>query len=184
VSRSSTAVYRPVAEAMARFHDRTGRPGPATWGAGRFPDGLGRFPVGGVSWYEAAAYAAFVGRSLPTMHHWYRAAALDRFADILGVSNFDAHGPAPVGDRGGLGPFGTEDMAGNVKEWYSTEVGGKRGLLGGAWDDQRDVFVHLDRTRRSSARPSSASASPATCGRCHRRSPGPSRSAHSATDGR
>ena len=134
----------PWAEAMARFHDRTGRPGPATWGAGRYPDGLGRFPVGGVSWYEAAAYAVFAGRSLPTMHHWYRAAALDRFADILGVSNFDGRGPAPVGDRGGLGPFGTEDMAGNVKEWCSTEVGGQRGLLGGAWDDQRDVFAHVD----------------------------------------
>jgi formylglycine-generating enzyme required for sulfatase activity/dienelactone hydrolase len=134
----------PWAEAMARFHDRTGRPGPATWAAGRYPAGRGRFPVGGVSWYEATAYAVFMGRSLPTMHHWFRAAALDRFADILGVSNFDGHGPVAVGDRGGLGPFGTEDMAGNVKEWYSSEVGGQHGLLGGAWDDQRDVFTHFD----------------------------------------
>ncbi|MFI5076874.1 MAG: SUMF1/EgtB/PvdO family nonheme iron enzyme, partial [Vicinamibacteria bacterium] len=134
----------PWPEAMARFHDRTGQPGPATWAAGRYPDGRGRFPVGGVSWYEAAAYAAFAGQSLPTMHHWYRAAAPNRFADILGVSNFDGRGPAPVGDRGGLGPFGTQDMAGNVKEWYSTEVGGQHGLLGGAWDDQRDVFAHFD----------------------------------------
>ena len=134
----------PWAEAMARFHDRTGRPGPATWEAGRYPAGRGRLPVGGVSWYEAAAYAVFVGRSLPTIHHWYQAAALGRFADILGVSNFNGRGPAPVGDRGGLGPFGTQDMAGNVKEWYSTEVGGQHGLLGGAWDDQRDAFAHFD----------------------------------------
>ena len=134
----------PWAEAMARFHDRTGQPGPATWAAGRYPDGLGSFPVGGVSWYEAAAYAAFVGQSLPTMHHWYRAAARGRFADIVAVSNFDGHGPAPVGRHGGLGPFGTQDMAGNVKEWCSTDVGGQRGLLGGAWDEPRYLFALYD----------------------------------------
>jgi formylglycine-generating enzyme required for sulfatase activity/dienelactone hydrolase len=132
------------ADAMARFRDRTGQPGPATWSGGRYPDGRGRFPVGGVSWYEAAAYAAFVGQSLPTIHHWYRAAAPGRFADILAVSNFSGQGPAPVGHHGGLGPFGTLDMAGNVKEWCSTGVGGQRGLLGAAWDDARYVFAHYD----------------------------------------
>ena len=38
---------------------------------GTYPDGQADFPVGGVSWYEAAAYAAFAGKSLPTIHHWY-----------------------------------------------------------------------------------------------------------------
>ena len=33
------------------------------------------------------------------------------------VSNFDGRGPAPVGSYGGLGPYGTYDMAGNVREW-------------------------------------------------------------------
>ena len=32
------------------------------------------YPVGGVSWYEAAAYAKFAGKSLPTVYHWVRAA--------------------------------------------------------------------------------------------------------------
>ena len=27
-------------------------------------------PVGGVSWYEAAAYAEFAGKSLPTVYEW------------------------------------------------------------------------------------------------------------------
>ena len=40
----------------------------------RILDGQADFPVGGVSWYEAAAYAAFAGKSLPTIYHWYRAA--------------------------------------------------------------------------------------------------------------
>ena len=61
----------PWEEAVERFRDATGRPGPATWRAGTYPDGQAEFPVGGVSWYEAAAYAAFAGKSLPTMYHWY-----------------------------------------------------------------------------------------------------------------
>ena len=31
-------------------------------------------PVGGVSWFEAAAYCAFRGEQLPTVYHWARAA--------------------------------------------------------------------------------------------------------------
>ena len=97
-----------------------------------------------MSWYEAAAYAVFAGKSLPTVHHWYRAAGLGRFGDILVVSNFSGKGPAPVGSHGGLGPFGTYDMAGNVKEWCSTETNGRRFLLGGAWNESMDMFADYD----------------------------------------
>ena len=58
------------AEAMARFVDRTGQPGPATWEVGDYPDGEDDFPVAGASWFEAAAYAEWVGKSLPTIYHW------------------------------------------------------------------------------------------------------------------
>ncbi len=51
-------------EAMAEFRDTTGRPGPATWQAGDFPDGQAEYPVGG-EWYEAAAYAEFAGKACP-----------------------------------------------------------------------------------------------------------------------
>jgi formylglycine-generating enzyme required for sulfatase activity len=63
--------------AMARFLDSTGRPGPAGWELGSFPDGQADFPVGGISWFEAAAYAEYAGKSLPTIYHWYRAAGTD-----------------------------------------------------------------------------------------------------------
>ena len=53
-------------EAVARFVDATGRPGPATWEAGTYPDGTGDHPVAGVSWFEAVAYARFRGKELPT----------------------------------------------------------------------------------------------------------------------
>ena len=134
----------PWEEAVVRFRDATGRPGPATWKSGTYPDGQADFPVGGVSWYEATAYAAFAGKSLPTMYHWYRAAALGRFADILTVSNFGGEGPAAVGSYDGLGPFGTYDMAGNVKEWCSNETDHRRFLLGGAWNEPRYMFADYD----------------------------------------
>ena len=57
-------------EAMAKLVDQTGRPGLATWQAGDYPEGQENYPVSGVSWYEAAAYAEFAGKSLPTGSHW------------------------------------------------------------------------------------------------------------------
>ena len=60
-------------DAMGSFQDATGRPGPATWELGTYPDGQGEYPVGGVSWFEAAAYAEFAGKALPTFYHWYKA---------------------------------------------------------------------------------------------------------------
>jgi tRNA A-37 threonylcarbamoyl transferase component Bud32 len=131
-------------EAMASFVDATGQPGPATWEVGTYPDGEGDFPVGGVSWYEAAAYAAFVGKELPTFHHWFKALGPDRlvlYADIVHFSNFGGIGPAAVGSRGGMSPYGNLDMAGNVREWCSTEFRGQRYVLGGAWTDP--AIVHL-----------------------------------------
>ncbi len=134
----------PWEEAVARFRDATGAPGPATWKSGTYPAGQANFPVGGVSWYEAAAYAVFAGKTLPTIHHWFLAARLGRFADILAVSNFNGQGPAAIGTYGGLGPFGTYDMAGNVKEWCSTETTSGRFLLGGAWNEPRYMFGGYD----------------------------------------
>jgi dienelactone hydrolase len=127
-------------EAMREFRDPTGRPGPATWEAGRYPRGQEEFPVTGVSWYEAAAYADFAGKSLPTVYHWYVAAGTDDAADIIPLSNFGTSGPARVGQYQGIGPFGTYDMAGNVKEWCFNETRGQRFILGGAWNESTYMF--------------------------------------------
>src|SRR5262249_12130157 len=110
-------------EAMAEFRDATGRPGPSTWSLGTYPEGHAEDPVGGVSWYEATAYAEYAGKSIPTIYHWYKAAGLGIFSDILRISNFGGKGPAPVGKHQGLSPYGNYDMAGNVKEWCWNEGG-------------------------------------------------------------
>jgi len=122
-------------QAMARFVDKTGRPGPSTWEGGNYPDGEDDHPVAGVSWYEAVAYARYAGRELPTVHHWRRAYASGLLAWLLPLSNLDSEGTAPVGQHPGIGWTGTFDMVGNVREWCFNAVGEQRVILGGSWND-------------------------------------------------
>ena len=130
--------------AMAQFRDSTGRPGPSTWELGSYLQDQADFPVSGVSWYEAAAYCESIGKSLPTIYHWYKAAGLGIDSEILHFSNFSGKGPARIGAYQGLGPFGTYDMAGNVKEWTWNAAGAKRYILGGAWDEPSYMFATQD----------------------------------------
>jgi dienelactone hydrolase len=128
--------------AIARFVDRTGRPGPATWEAGTFPTGLGELPVGGVSWYEAAAFAKFAGKSLPTIYHWARAAAAFNSKYVVPFSNLEGNGPQPTGTPRGISIGGVSDMAGNVREWCANDAGQHhRFILGGGWSDPKYAFV-------------------------------------------
>jgi DNA-binding winged helix-turn-helix (wHTH) protein len=124
-------------QAMALFRDSTGRPGPATWEGGHFPTGQAGHPVSGVSWYEASAYAAFSGKSLPAIAQWYKAAPSELARYSINQSNFGGRGTMPVGTSHGVGPYGTYDMAGNVREWILNSIDGESHfILGGAWRTQ------------------------------------------------
>ncbi|MEE9152151.1 MAG: SUMF1/EgtB/PvdO family nonheme iron enzyme, partial [Thermoplasmata archaeon] len=137
-------------EAMAQFVDQTDRPGPATWQAGDYPEGQDDYPVSGVSWYEAGAYAEFVGKSLPTAYHWDTARGeytpliiypqLGGFAVFAPFSNFKGKGPVPVGSLPGITSYGAYDMAGNVREWCFNEFQKGRLISGGAWNDNTYMF--------------------------------------------
>jgi serine/threonine protein kinase/formylglycine-generating enzyme required for sulfatase activity len=126
------------------FVDTTGRPGPAGWTLGEYPEGEDDLPVGGVSWFEASAYAAWAGKSLPTVFHWRLAAQQSIFSEILLWSNFDTKGPVPVGTSGGIGPNGTYDMAGNVREWCINRNRDRRHILGGAWSEPDYLYRSTD----------------------------------------
>ncbi len=129
---------------MQVFRDATGRPGPSTWELGEYPQGHDDYPVNGVSWYEAVVYAEFAGKQLPTIYHWQKAASPGMFAAIVELSNFGGAGPARVGSHNGISAFGTQDMAGNVKEWSWNEFGGQRFINGGAWNQPLYMFSALD----------------------------------------
>jgi len=133
--------------AMREFRDRTGRAGPSTWEGGTYPKGKDKFPVCGVSWYEASAYAEFAGKGLPTVHHWTQAACTGSSSAIVPFSNFGGRGPAPVGMHVGMYVTGLYDMAGNVKEWCqsaTSDSGDRRYILGGAWSEQTYMFTNRD----------------------------------------
>jgi TolB-like protein/formylglycine-generating enzyme required for sulfatase activity/type II secretory pathway pseudopilin PulG len=137
-------------DAVARFVDATGRPGPATWESGVYTEGVADHPVAGVSWFEAMAYAKFRGKELPTAYHWYRAAySLNERRDsvssaIVRYSNFSGKSTAPVGRFQGIGPYGTYDMAGNVREWLWTAIGDTRVVAGGGWNEPPYLYNEID----------------------------------------
>jgi serine/threonine protein kinase len=142
-------------DALAEFRDMTDRSGPATWEGGSYPEGEDDYPVSGISWYEAAAYAEFAGKSLPTISHWGAARAgrlRNAYHWFFPMSNFGGKGPVPVGTTKAMTPFGVYDMAGNVREWCWNESELGRCSRGGAWNDNITMFdnvTHADPFDRS-----------------------------------
>ena len=131
----------PFAEAMARFVDRTGLPGPATWEVSDYPEGRDDDPVTGVSWFEAAAYAAFADKRLPTIYHWDHVAFTWGSGNIVPASNLGGDGARPVASGAARNRFGTEDLGGNAREWCANgDSRGGRFILGGGWDDPAYAF--------------------------------------------
>ena len=131
------------------FWDQNGdQHGPATWANGTYPSGMREHPVVGVSWYEAMAYAQFVGKRLPTLYHWLRAADFNGWSPV-----YDSHNRFNIGRKRlihrsvsdsvrSANYHGALDMVGNVKEWCLNEgETGYRFAMGGSWlDDDGSAF--------------------------------------------
>jgi formylglycine-generating enzyme required for sulfatase activity len=150
-------------EQYKKFLDATGRPAPAAWTNGSYPDGAARLPVTGVSWNDADAYARWAGKRLPTEEEWELAA---RGPDSLkypwgnawkaGCANADEEGSArkrmaEVGSHKCTSPFGTDDMIGNAWEWTASDwvqypggrlqyptKGNEKVIRGGSWESSQE----------------------------------------------
>ncbi len=124
---------------VSRFTDRTKRPGPRDWEDGNFPPGKADHPVVGICWYEAMAYARWVGKSLPTAAQWQKAGGWPEqlsggncnrypWGDLFdpGRTNVWASGvgrTVPVDAHpNGATPNGIFQMTGNVWEWLDDRL--------------------------------------------------------------
>jgi dienelactone hydrolase len=118
-------------DAMARFRDQTGQPGPAGWIMGEYPEGQEHWPVNGISWFEAAACARFMEKELPTVYHWSYLSELHATPELVKHGNFDSKTLAPVGSYNNMTRFGTYDLPGNLSEWNFNARANYRAILGG-----------------------------------------------------
>ena len=131
-----------MGEGMSIFVDKSGLSGPSTWSNGTYRSGQGNYPVMGVSWYEARAYAKWAGKSLPTIYHWYKAAMFwGESGAISPRSNFSGS-PSEVGKFSIFSSYGCYDMAGNAREWGTNpHKNGNRSVMGGGYDDDTYYFT-------------------------------------------
>ena len=124
----------------SRFVDSTGKPGPKGWKNGQYPEGAANLPVAGVSWYEAAAYAAWASKALPDETQWECAAAGTAPGEAGGAfkrsdsawaawnarnrasaQKPEPTAPQPVGSQPAeKTPLGCFDMVGSLREWTSS----------------------------------------------------------------
>jgi len=131
--------------AVLDFVDQTGQPGPRFWQDGCYPNGLEDHPVVGVSWYEAVAYARWVGKRLLTDAEWVKAGSWP----VSLSPNTRVQRKYPWGDamdRSRVNLWGSgPDATVPVHEFAEgVSVGGVYQLIGNVWEWTRGEFEPID----------------------------------------
>ncbi|MCA8925270.1 MAG: SUMF1/EgtB/PvdO family nonheme iron enzyme [Planctomycetes bacterium] len=147
----------PVTNAdYAAFVAATGAAPPRAWRGGRPPGAQARWPVSGVSWHEAQAYAAWLGKRLPTEREWERAAMGPEHRSYPYGEGFDPtrivrEGLASVDELlEGASSEGVRHLTGNGWEWTASPFV-RYGQPGPAPNDARTIRGGYDPNRPAAA---------------------------------
>ena len=132
--------YPVTNEEYREFVQATGHKPPAHWLNGTYPLEMTQHPVVNVSWHDAAAYAEWAGKRLPTEAEWEKAARGtderrypwgNRFVDGERCNSGNPEGSTTPVDMypEGRSVYGVWDMAGNagewVEDWYAPDYYGR-----------------------------------------------------------
>ena len=132
-------------EVKTSFVDKANFPSPKDWYQGTYENGKDLYPVSGISWYEASAYAKFRNMSLPSVAEWFYAFDRNRPERALKNANINSYNYTKSRiESDSENNNGIFDMAGNVREWVSNNIKDEnsRGILGGSFVD--DTYVPFE----------------------------------------
>lgn len=135
--------------AVLDFVDRTGSPGPRFWSDGRYPAKMGNHPVVGVSWYEAAAYARWAGKRLPSDPEWVKAACWPVITEgTRPIQRRYPWGNTMDRERANIWGSGSEGTVAVDQMPRGVSVGGACHLIGNVWEWTTSDFGVWDATAR------------------------------------
>ena len=126
-------LYPVTNQEYAAFIKSTGHRTPKHWTDGRYAPELAHHPVVFVDWNDAASYADWAGKKLPSALQWEKAARGTAgntypwgMQPTIAKGNFreSANGTTtPVdGYQSGASPYGVYDLCGNTWEWTATST--------------------------------------------------------------
>jgi cytochrome c-type biogenesis protein len=126
--------YEVTTRRYKKYVDDVGAEPPPNWKNNNYPEGQDKHPVAWVTWYDAANFCQWAGKTLPSEKQWERAArgtggkkypwgdTFDfKFANLAQATGKKTT-LKPVGTfPDGATPEGVHDLVGNVWEWVEDD---------------------------------------------------------------